>query len=134
MVLEDIDCMRHDLSREGSGSRTAGAHGPSLSDVLNFLDGVNSRHGQIVIMTTNNPARLDRALLRHGRCDFQLETTPCSEETVRKMFRIFFDTSPALPKGCKYGKVSPAEVINLMTAHRDDCLRASQLVSDLLMK
>jgi hypothetical protein len=44
----------------------------SLSGILNALDGVVDCPGRIVVMTTNHPERLDKALIRPGRIDKQL--------------------------------------------------------------
>lgn len=41
----------------------------TLSGLLTVLDGVNARQGRVFIMTTNHPARLDKALARPGRID-----------------------------------------------------------------
>lgn len=40
-----------------------------LSGLLNVLDGIVDTPGRIVIMTTNHPEKLDKALIRPGRID-----------------------------------------------------------------
>jgi len=44
----------------------------NLSGLLNVLDGVVDSPGRIVIMTSNHPDQLDRALIRPGRIDKKL--------------------------------------------------------------
>lgn len=82
-----------------------------LSTILNTLDGTLESPGRMVIMTSNNPERLDRALIRKGRVDLTLKFKRASEGIVRSMFASFFDRPwpdrfPA-PKG---GAWTPAEV------------------------
>ena len=55
-----------------SDKKPAGAatnSGVSLSALLNAIDGVSSSEGRVLIMTTNAPDALDRALVRPGRVD-----------------------------------------------------------------
>lgn len=53
----------------------------TLSGVLNALDGISAPEGHIVVMTTNAPDSLDKALVRPGRVDLKVElyvSTPVS--------------------------------------------------------
>ena len=45
---------------------------PTLSDILNITDGINSNDGRIMIFTTNHPEKLDKALIRPGRLDYHI--------------------------------------------------------------
>jgi chaperone BCS1 len=45
---------------------------PTLSDILNITDGINSNDGRIMIFTTNHPDKLDKALIRPGRLDYHI--------------------------------------------------------------
>jgi chaperone BCS1 len=45
----------------------------NLSDILNAIDGIQSNHGRILILTTNCIEELDSALLRPGRIDLKVE-------------------------------------------------------------
>eukprot|EP00927_Polykrikos_kofoidii_P077524 TRINITY_DN74460_c0_g1_i1.p1 TRINITY_DN74460_c0_g1~~TRINITY_DN74460_c0_g1_i1.p1 ORF type:complete len:615 (-),score=126.06 TRINITY_DN74460_c0_g1_i1:303-2147(-) len=47
----------------------------NLSGLLNVLDGVVDSPGRILIMTTNHPHRLDKALIRPGRINLRLDLT-----------------------------------------------------------
>jgi chaperone BCS1 len=62
----------------------------SLSGLLNAIDGVSSNEGRILIMTTNNPEALDKALIRPGRVDmhvtFALPTSVEIQELYLSMY------------------------------------------------
>lgn len=62
-----------------------------LGVVLNALDGVISHHGRVVVMTTNNKDNLDKALLRPGRIDLQLELDYLCPETFNELLSKFFE-------------------------------------------
>jgi ATP-dependent 26S proteasome regulatory subunit len=67
----------------------------SLSDILNAIDGVISRHGRILVMTTNHPEKIDEAMLRPGRVDLKLEIGFMDVSCFEMMLRKFFDDIPA---------------------------------------
>ena len=62
----------------------------SLSGLLNAIDGVSSHEGRILIMTTNSPDSLDKALVRPGRVDlhaaFELPARTEVEELFLSMY------------------------------------------------
>lgn len=64
LLIEDIDALF--VKREGQGSL-------DFSTLLNCLDGVTSKRGMVVIMTTNHKDKLDPAFLRPGRIDQDVE-------------------------------------------------------------
>lgn len=61
----------------------------TLSGLLNVLDGVFSRDGRILIMTTNYPERVDSALLRAGRVDRREYIGELDKEDAKNMVRRF---------------------------------------------
>ena len=63
----------------------------NLSKILNILDGIPERTGQIMIMSTNHPELLDEALLRPGRVDCMIEFRKASVSIVRKIIKNFYD-------------------------------------------
>ena len=67
LLIEDIDCA---FNEKRSATGTSGI---TLSGLLNALDGVSSRDGRVLFLTTNHPERLDPALLRPGRVDRKIE-------------------------------------------------------------
>lgn len=65
----------------------------TLSGLLNAIDGVAAAEGRVLIMTTNDPEALDKALVRPGRVDQMLLFPNLSSVQARKMFLNFFDES-----------------------------------------
>jgi ATPase family associated with various cellular activities (AAA) len=65
----------------------------NLTGILNALDGVVDCPGRIVIMTTNHPECLDRALIRPGRIDKQLYLGYMAGPDVIAMLEHYFETT-----------------------------------------
>lgn len=61
-----------------------------LSEVLNSIDGISDTHGRILVLTTNNPEKLDDALLRPGRIDLSLELGYVTPEVFVSFMSAFF--------------------------------------------
>jgi ATP-dependent 26S proteasome regulatory subunit len=97
-VLEDIDC-QSDIVKERSllenssnkENQTEDTNKVDLSFLLNLLDGIFETPGRIVIMTSNHPKILDKALIRPGRIDVIADFQKCSNETILKMIEFFYD-------------------------------------------
>ncbi len=89
-VFEDIDCQNSAecISRNGGNNSQ---HQLDLSFLLNLLDGVLEMPGRIIIMTSNNPERLDHALVRPGRIDIVAKYSNCTNETIQKMIEFFYN-------------------------------------------
>ncbi|CAB9518996.1 Mitochondrial chaperone BCS1 [Seminavis robusta] len=64
----------------------------NLTGILNALDGVVDCPGRIVIMTTNHPEKLDKALIRPGRIDKQLYLGYMAGLDVIAMLEHYFET------------------------------------------
>jgi mitochondrial chaperone BCS1 len=86
ILLEDID--RAGVARENpleeKGASNQG--GITMSGLLNAIDGVASPEGRVLIMTTNHPKMLDKALIRPGRVDMQINFTLASRKQIRELF------------------------------------------------
>jgi len=82
LVIEDIDSLFEDRNSKYS---------LSFSTVLNVLDGVLKKYKLITLMTTNYKDRIDDALFRSGRIDYQLEFTHIKRNQVKTMFHHFFE-------------------------------------------
>lgn len=109
VLLEDIDAAGVSLAR-GAMAKTqstvsqkkgetqsvdqpqvsAPASTISLSGLLNAIDGVSSQEGRILIMTTNAPQVLDRALIRPGRVDLHIQFDLPSREELKGLFLSMF--------------------------------------------
>lgn len=91
LLIEDVDCVFKD-SRS-----TTGDTGVTLSGLLNALDGVSSREGRVLFLTTNHPERLDPALVRPGRVDRKIELGHATPDQVRRLFLWFYRDSGLCP-------------------------------------
>ncbi len=87
VLVEDIDC--DGLDRDAS-ERGEGASQVTLKGVLNAFDGVTAGAGRVLVITTNHPERLDKALIRPGRIDDRYHLGPATVGQATKMFRRFF--------------------------------------------
>jgi hypothetical protein len=86
-----------------------------LSFLLNLLDGTLEASGRILIVTTNFPERLDRALIRPGRIDMILPFKKCTRRILREMASAFYDRPIAIPEDPALDyKWSPAEVNQIL--------------------
>ncbi len=80
LLIEDADCVFK------SERLTSEQTGVTLSGLLNALDGVSSREGRVLFLTTNYPDRLDPALTRPGRVDLKVELSNALPEQARRLF------------------------------------------------
>lgn len=96
VLLEDIDTVNitNDRKTKASGEDDD-YQGITLSGLLNTLDGALSPEGQIIIMTTNYPEKLDDALIRPGRIDAKVHLGYPKKKQRQEMFRRFFPDSSA---------------------------------------
>jgi len=85
----------------------------SLSRLLNILDGIIETPGRIIIMTTNKVDMLDKALIRPGRIDIQIEFTKCSRNMMKDIINNFYDTKFDINEfnEIQEYQISPAELI-----------------------
>jgi hypothetical protein len=71
---------------QGSQPQDAPQHSQklTLSFLLNVLDGVLETPGRIVILTSNHPEKLDKALVRPGRIDLKVHFQRCTKEDIKE--------------------------------------------------
>lgn len=84
LLIEDVDCAFK--TERTTGDQT----GVTLSGLLNALDGVSSREGRILFLTTNHPERLDPALVRPGRVDKRVTLGNATRSQARRLYRWFY--------------------------------------------
>jgi len=65
----------------------------TLSFLLNLFDGVLETPNRILIVTTNFPDRLDKALVRPGRIDLNIEFKSADLEMIWSMLENFYNLS-----------------------------------------
>lgn len=86
LVIEEIDAVFNQRKRVDGKFM-----GTSFSALLNILDGMIAGHGSITFMTTNHKERLDAALIRPGRIDFQMEFKHADKEQIITLFNRFYN-------------------------------------------
>jgi len=82
LLLEDIDCLLGE--RQDKHSQI------TFSALLNALDGVQSKNGLIIFITTNYFLKLDPAFCRPGRIDYVLEFQYTGKSQIYQMLDKFF--------------------------------------------
>lgn len=83
LLIEDIDAATRDRGTDENESNI------SLAGLLNAIDGVFSRDGRLLVMTTNYPDKLDKALTRPGRVDLMEEIAPLAAPEILTMSKQF---------------------------------------------
>lgn len=86
---EDED-KNEDEDEEEVYNYKSSSYGPTLSGLLNAIDGIVQSENRVLIMTTNDPDKLDSALLRPGRIDKKFYLGYMNNETMGLMFNKFF--------------------------------------------
>ena len=84
LIIEDIDALFEARKKNDELKNNI-----TFSALLNTLDGIAHMHGQIIIMTTNHPLVLDKALKRPGRVDNSIEFSYSNKNQLKKMFDTF---------------------------------------------
>lgn len=62
----------------------------NLGFFLNLIDGVLETPGRILIISTNYPEKLDRALVRPGRIDIKIHLEKCSRNVIRDILEHYY--------------------------------------------
>jgi hypothetical protein len=91
-----------------------------LSFLLNLLDGTLEANGRILIITTNFPERIDRALIRPGRIDMIVHFQKCTLAVLNEMVNSFYDREVVLTDTNLDGKWTPAEVNQILFRNFED--------------
>lgn len=121
ILLEDIDAIAAIKDRTVE-SKDKNTFSPlTLSDILNFLDGVIPLQGCMVIMTTNHIEKIDEAVLRPGRIDYVfsiglLDKIAIIDYTV-KAFNDYKALNLDIPNDFK---IKGCELQKLLLANKDD--------------
>jgi hypothetical protein len=68
----------------------------NLSYLLNILDGLEEYPGRIIIMTSNQPSKLDKALIRPGRIDHIIEFSYATLDDIKNIIKFFWDCDKKL--------------------------------------
>ena len=129
LVIEDVDCL-FTKQRETKDNKSI-----SFNTVLNALDGFCAKHGNIVIITTNHPEKLDKALLRPGRIDLKVHFDYFNQDQMERLFLKFFPTETGLAKNfaksLESNKYSGAQIQEFLMRHRNDAQAALTDTADI---
>jgi len=79
------------LNPTTNSNSTNSSQSNNLSYLLNIFDGINECSGRIIIMTSNKPEVLDKALIRPGRIDIKLNFQKCTRYDVMRLINLFWD-------------------------------------------
>lgn len=88
--------------------------GITLSGLLNAIDGVFSRDGRILIMTTNYPEKLDSALKRPGRADLIEVLDELGPTEVKTMCKQYLNGSGEAFAATVKTPIAPAQLQKML--------------------
>jgi hypothetical protein len=110
---KDVDAEPWERIREEEAKDTI-----DLSFLLNLLDGTLEAHGRILVLSSNFPERIDRALIRPGRVDMIVRFQRCTREVLRELVTNFYDQPfeehPIWQETSMDGKWTPAEANQIL--------------------
>lgn len=109
----EIMAMMKMIGVNGKGTRSDPYENDQLclSEILNCIDGPYRQDGRIMIITTNYPDRLDRALIRSGRIDIKLRLGLCTTLVANKIVKMYYEDAEdvAIPDKT----ISPADLVGM---------------------
>ncbi len=126
------DCDKFSAARSLIGNSYMGYGDKlTLACILNIIDGVLEQHGRIIVVSSNYPDKLDKALTRPGRIDVKVNFTKCTDIMIRDMIEHFYEKkiNDVFPR--KYNKpfpdglITPAELL-------EKCLENSKDMESVL--
>lgn len=133
LLIEDVDCAF------ATNRSSKGETGVTLSGLLNALDGVSSREGRVLFLTTNHPERLDPALVRPGRVDRSFRLGHTTPEQARRLFQWFYSAgepdpsltplADAFAASIPPGQVCMAAIQEYLLRHQRDPVAAARDVA-----
>merc|ERR1712098_494277 len=80
------------LKNSAGWDKKFGVQKLTLANLLEVLDGVMEMEGRMLIITTNYPEKLDKALIRPGRIDMKVHFGPMTSKNIMEMFQYYFET------------------------------------------
>ena len=112
--INSKNCTSVDLSRDSDSF--------TLSFLLNIIDGTLEQNDRIIIMSTNYPEKIDKALTRTGRIDMKINFKKCSSNTANQIINKFYDKEENFK--IKEFKYSPSDIIEIcMNNNYDETIK-----------
>jgi len=123
-VIEDIDAngmavSDRECNEPMSSKIPSMLAGPTMSDILNVLDGLLSPHGLITIATTNHYEKLDPAITRPGRFDIHVEFHDMEYPEWVELSKVINRDIDIIPES-EYMIISPAQARYILLYYTDD--------------
>lgn len=117
LMVAEGDERKQILEMMKSGKK-ADKQNVNMAYLLQKLDGLESADGRIIIATTNNPDKINPALLRPGRFDLKLCLGNCNIDMYYKILQTFYKNEKDVYKrvikaNIPEYKYSPLELMNL---------------------
>ena len=124
-VLEELDAIGNIVKQRGATdpNEPTVVGELTLAEILTILDGTMETPGRIIIMTSNHPEVLDKALVRPGRIDVNVTFGYAAPDLIADMYNAYFDKE--LSQEClatlmiHAPKLTPAEVGQVMFKYFD---------------
>lgn len=121
ILIEDIDSFSIARDRNEEPAADGETRGPTLSGLLNALDGVATPHGMLIFVSTNQPGKLDEALVRDGRLDKHIHLGYVDSGQVDRLLTIAYGDDyisgyhPIEVPECS--EISPATVVEAIKSN-----------------
>jgi hypothetical protein len=107
----------------------------TLSCLLNIIDGILEVPGRIIILTTNYIEKIDKALLRPGRIDCNINLKLANNKITKELLSFFYGIDNESINLMCDGKIvdyvlSPAEIINICQTNNNSINNAINEISN----
>jgi hypothetical protein len=133
-ILEDVDVYNAVHSRK-DGDDPNESKGVTLAGMLNALDGFNSPHGVITVMTTNHIDSLDPAIIRPGRVDLMEELNELDTHQLHRICDYFIGYVPqGLPEVGPEDGITSAQIVGVIRNHIPHVENAANDIVDFVSK
>ena len=136
-VLDEIDSLGGAMVLDRANGPSSAAVMPdelSLGELLTMFDGGVEVPGRIIVMLSNYPERLDKALVRPGRIDIHVRFGLSSRKSLAELYAMFYDVqlSDELIARLPDGTISPAEASDVFISERSKKESSPERVVELL--
>lgn len=134
VVLEDIDVLKATKERKDNENTSSDA-GVTMQGLLNVLDGFQSPHGVITVMTTNHLDHIDEALVRPGRVDMMEELSAMDTKQLHGLCKYALGFVPeGLPEITPEDGIMSASVMGVIRKHVPDFHEAADDVVEFVIE
>lgn len=139
-VLEELDAIGDIVKQRGPKPNTTVepqvAGELTLAEILTILDGTMETPGRIIVMTSNHPEVLDRALIRPGRIDVNVTFGYASPSLIADMYHAYLDVHMSQESMATLGlnapSLTPAEVGQVLFKYFDTNFEEADVVNALV--